>query len=200
METKDKATLFKGYMAGLFSSQDGTSLQITDWRNTAWWNVPVKLGECNTLKKEAINIFWKCWQFSQPEYETWLWKISIQRQKQCNKSQRESHRQCALPVGMWSCLDDRSLLEEAVEQSRDWTCTRKNYNVGPGQTVASESPPRSSKPFRFNICRAPWCWKESLLFIVEILMGSWVGGCFAAIGSGPVGTLWSSLQLITGLT
>lgn len=28
-------------------------------------------------------------------------------------------------------------LEEAVEQLCDWTCTRRNYNVGPGQTVAS---------------------------------------------------------------
>lgn len=115
IETKDKAALFKGYMAGLFSSQDGTSLHITDWRNAAWWNVPVKLGECDALKKEAMNIFWKCWQFSQPEYKGWLWKISFQRWQQCNKSQRESHCWGALPVGMWSCLDDRSALEEAVE-------------------------------------------------------------------------------------
>lgn len=94
METKDKAVLFKGYMAGLFSSQDGTSLHITDWRNAAWWNVPVKLGECDALKKEAMNIFWKCWQFSQPEYEAWLWKISFQRRQQCNKSERESPSGC----------------------------------------------------------------------------------------------------------
>lgn len=46
-------------------------------------------------------------------------------------------------------------LEEALEQRRDWTCTRRNYNVGSGQTVASYGPLRSSKPLKFDICRAP---------------------------------------------
>lgn len=55
METKDKAALFKGYQACLFSSRVGGSFYIVDYRNAAWRNVPVKLPECNALNTEYIK-------------------------------------------------------------------------------------------------------------------------------------------------
>lgn len=122
-EPKDKATLFKGYLACLFSSHDGASFYIVDWRNAAWWNVPVKLPECNALNMEEFphdQTSHSCHEHLKEltAFSAWIWclilrwelecKIRIRLLQKCNRSQRESRCQRALPLGMFSCLDGRS--------------------------------------------------------------------------------------------
>lgn len=127
METKDKAALFKGYQACLFSTRVGGSFYIVDYRKAAWWNVPVKLPECNALNMEefphdqtshscherllkVLTAFsaWIRWLILRWEWEC---KIRLRRLPKCNRSQMESHCQRALPVGTPSCLDGRSDLK-----------------------------------------------------------------------------------------
>lgn len=123
VEPKDKAALFKGYQACLFSSRVGGSFYIVDCRKAAWRNVPVKLPECTALNMEefprdqtshscherllkVLTAFsaWIRWLILR-----WEWECKI-RQK-CNRSQMESHCQRALPVGTPRCLDGRSDLK-----------------------------------------------------------------------------------------
>lgn len=128
MEPKDKAALFKGYQACLFSSRVGGSFYIVDYRNAAWWNVPVKLPECTALNTEEfphdqtshschehlLKVLTAFSAWIRRLILRWEWecKIRLQRlQKSKNRSQMESHCQRALPVGTPSCLDGRSDLK-----------------------------------------------------------------------------------------